>query len=282
MQISNRPVHTSTTFTDLPVRNRLQLAYALTLILAALLALASLAGLLFPDIVYPSQEYRLNFVANDVLNLLIGLPILFGSLWLTQRGSLVGLLFWPGALFFVLYNDLVYVLSMPLNAVYFLYLLIAPLSFYLMTGLVAAIDSEKVSRRLAGAVAERLAGGALCLLGLAFCLRSVGVLVQALGDPASLPPTEMALLLTDFFIAPAWMIGGILLWRRRALGYVVGAGLLFQASTLFFALIIFMILQPLMMGTEFLIADIVVVAFMGLIIFIPFGLFARGMITNRG
>lgn len=282
MQISNRPVHTSTTFTDLPVRNRLHLAYALTLILAALLAIASLAGLLFPDIVYPSQEYRLNFVANDVLNLLIGLPILFGSLWLTQRGSLVGLLFWPGALFFVLYNDLVYVLSMPLNAVYFLYLLIAPLSFYLMTGLVAAIDSEKVSRRLAGAVAERLAGGALCLLGLAFCLRSVGVLVQALGDPASLPPTEMALLLTDFFIAPAWMIGGILLWRRRALGYVVGAGLLFQASTLFFALIIFMILQPLMMGTEFLIADIVVVAFMGLIIFIPFGLFARGMITNRG
>jgi len=45
--------------------------------------------------------------------------------------------------------------------------------------------------------------------------------------------TELALHISDFLITPAWIIGGVLLWRRKEFGYVIGLGLLFQASMLF-------------------------------------------------
>src|SRR5689334_16130040 len=42
------------------------------------------------------------FRAHDLFNLAVALPVLLASVWLARRGSLVGLLLWPGALFYVL------------------------------------------------------------------------------------------------------------------------------------------------------------------------------------
>lgn len=60
-----------------------------------------MAGLLFPSAVYPDEEVRRAFLANDVVNLVIGLPVLLGTLWLLRRGNLFGLLGLLGALFYV-------------------------------------------------------------------------------------------------------------------------------------------------------------------------------------
>ena len=75
------------------------------------------------------------------------------------------------------------------------------------------------------------------------------------------------------------MIGGILLWRRKPLGYVTGAGLLFQASMLFIGLIVFLLLQPLLTAAPFALVDTVVTFILGLICFVPFGLFVRGLLS---
>jgi len=76
------------------------------------------------------------------------------------------------------------------------------------------------------------------------------------------------------------VIGGAALWRRRALGYVAGAGLLFQASMLFVALLVFFILQPFVAGVPFPAEDFVVIFVMGLICFVPCGLFVRGVASR--
>lgn len=36
-------------------------------------------------------------------NLVVGMPLLLGSMWLTRRGSFAGLLLWPSAHFYVLH-----------------------------------------------------------------------------------------------------------------------------------------------------------------------------------
>jgi hypothetical protein len=61
---------------------------------------------------------------------------------------------------------------------------------------------------------------------------------------------------------------------------VAGLGLLFQGSMLFIGLIIFLLLQPLLTSAPFSIVDVIVVLVMGLICFIPFGLFVRGVVAN--
>lgn len=83
----------------LPITRRLTLAYVLSLVIALLIAIASAAGLFYQSYIYPSDDLRLTFVPNDVVNLVIGLPALIGSMWFAWRGKLTGLLLWPGALF---------------------------------------------------------------------------------------------------------------------------------------------------------------------------------------
>ena len=266
---------------SLPIRRDLTLTYAFSLIIAILMAAASVAGLVYRTIIYPTDELLRTFVSNDVVNLFIGLPILLGSMWLARRGQLLGLLCWPGALFFVLYNYILYVFAMPLNVAFLLHLALVTMSVYTLIGLVASIDGKAVQQRLTGAVPERLAGGVLAGLGLLFFLRVIGVIVNALTSQTPIAETELALHISDFLITPAWVIGGVLLWRRKEFGYVTSLGLLFQASMLFIALIIFLLLQPFLTTAPFVLADVVVIFTMGLICFIPFALFVRGAASDR-
>ena len=264
---------------SLPIRCNLTLTYALSFIIAILMAAASVAGLMYRTIIYPTDELLRAFLSNDVVNLFIGLPILLGSMWLARRGKLIGLLCWPGALFFVLYNYIIYVFAMPLNVAFLLHLALVTLSVYTLISLVASIDRKAVQQRLSGAVPERAAGGILVGFGLLFFLRVIGVIVNALTSQTAVAETELALHTADFLITPAWVIGGVLLWRRMELGYVIGLGLLFQASMLFIGLIIFLLLQPFFLTTApFVLADVVVIFILGSICFIPFVLFVRGVV----
>ena len=65
------------------------------------------AGLLVPG-----------FLAQDAYNLVVGLPILLASLWLARRGSFIGLLLWPGALFYMLYTYALYLVGAPFSALF--------------------------------------------------------------------------------------------------------------------------------------------------------------------
>jgi hypothetical protein len=265
---------------SLPIKRELTLVFAVSLLIAVLMAIASVSGLLYRAFIYSTDELVQSFVPNDVANLLIGLPILIGSIWLARRGALLGLLFWPGALFYVFYTYLVYVFSMPLNLGFLLHLMLVTLSAYAMIGLVASIDGKVVQHRLKGHVPEKAGGGVLAGLGVLFFIRATGIFASAIASQTPLAITELALNVTDFLITPAWVIGGLLLWRRRVLGYVTGLGLLFQASMLFIGLIFVMILTPFITQAQFAPGDVLVVLIMGMVCFIPLGLFVRGVVAE--
>ena len=72
-----------------------------------------------------------------------------------------------------------------------------------------------------------------------------------------------------------------MLWRRKAFGYVCALGLLFQATMLFAGLIAVLALRPLISGDPFPLTDIVVVSIMGLVCFVPFVLFIRGVLSGK-
>ena len=261
---------------NLPARGNLTLAYVISLAIAILMAIASVAGLLYPATVYPTRDLLRSFLPNDVVSLLVGVPALLASMWLAQRGVLAGLLFCPGALFYVLYNYLVPIFCMPLNAAFLLHLTLVTLSVYTIIGLIAGIDGAAVQLRLTGAVPEKAGGAILAGAGVLFFVRVAVMLVSALLKRSPASDAEVAVYVADFLIAPAWIIGGVLLWRRKPLGYVAGLGLLFQASMLSIGLVMYMILRPFTTGERFVLGDTMVISVMGLIFFIPFGLFVRG------
>jgi hypothetical protein len=76
------------------------------------------------------------------------------------------------------------------------------------------------------------------------------------------------------------VVGGVLLWQRKPLGYVGGAGLLFQASTLFVGVIAFVLLQPLLTGAQFDLEAVIVLSAMALPCWILFAMFLRGIVRS--
>jgi len=137
---------------------------------------------------------------------------------------------------------------------------------------VSSVDAAAVQARLQGSVAERFGAIVLMGFGALFFLRSVGEFFDGAAGMA-----EFGVLVADGLTTPFWILGGLYLWRKQPLGYVSGAGLLFQASMLFIGLLAFFILQPFVAGVPFPQEDFIVILVMGLVVFVPFGLFLRGM-----
>jgi hypothetical protein len=74
---------------DLPDKGRLLLLHATSFLIAILMAGVSVAGLRDRAVIYPTEELVQTFVPNDVVNLLIGLPVLLGSMWLARRSWII-------------------------------------------------------------------------------------------------------------------------------------------------------------------------------------------------
>jgi hypothetical protein len=69
------------------VTRPLTLAYLLSLFIALLMTAVSLGSVVLPSTIYPTKELLETYLANDVVNLVIGLPLLLGTMWLTKRGG---------------------------------------------------------------------------------------------------------------------------------------------------------------------------------------------------
>jgi hypothetical protein len=241
------------------------------------MAVLSILGLVLRGSIYPSDELAQGFITNDAANLVIGLPILLGSMALARRGKLVGLLFWPGALFYVVYTYIVYAIAMPLSWYYPAYPILAVGGGALTWLAYTAVDGDAVKARLSGRVFERLCGGVMVFFGAFFLLRAASITLGAVTSAAPLSRVEIALLAADAFIAPILIIWGIWLWRRRPGGYAAGLGLLFQTSMLFLGLILVFLIGPWLTGTAIPWIDVLIVAVMGAVFSIPLVLFLRGI-----
>jgi len=265
----------------LPITRDLTLAYLASLAIALLMLITSVAGLFYRTVVYPDR-LSLSLAATDAVNLTVGLPILLGSLWLARCGKLIGLLCWPGTLFFVLYNYATYIVAVPFNALFLAYLALVTLSAYTLIGVVTSVDGAAVRRRLGDAVPARTAGGILAGIALLSAVRQIAVIVTALTSQTPVTTPEVAQWIADLAVGmPPLLVGGFLLWRREALGYVAGVGLLLVGSMLFIGLIPVMVFQALASASPIDVVGIVIVLVMGLICFIPFALFVRGAVLDR-
>jgi hypothetical protein len=199
-------------------------------------------------------------------------------MWASRRGKLLGLLFLPGAIFYGFYNSTAYVFALPFNWGFLLHLILVVLSIYALIALASSMDGKAIQQQLHGAVHEKMSGGVLAGFGILFTLRVMILLSNALIAGETISKIELAPNISDLLISPAFVAVGISLWNRKVTGYVAGLGLLFQASMLFIGLIVFLLLQPFLTTAPFAVVDVIIVFVMGLVCFVPFGLFVRGVV----
>ena len=266
----------------LPVTRDLTLIHWISLLIALLAAAVSVVGIVSATSLYRTEEMLLLKVPTDLFTLIIAVPVLLFAIWLARRGSLLGLLCWPAPLLYMLYIYLANAIGVPLGVLFLPYVAIAALNTYTLIGLVACIDAGAVGQRLAGTVPARAAGAILVVLAILFTLMNLAYVITALTSPAPGHPLEMPVWIADFVVlAPAWILGGILLWRRRALGYVAGAGLLLVGCMLFLGAMISLIYTTLYTGSPLDLAGVAIMLVSSLICVVPFALFARGILRSE-
>jgi len=270
-------------------RHSLKIAYIASLAIALIMTVASIAGLLYGSDIYPGIETKLLplFVGQDALNLIVGLPMLLGSMWLARRGSVIGLLLWPGALFYVLYDYGYYVLGAPFNAFFLPYIALMTLSAYTMVGVAISIDGESLRERLGGSVPSRLTGGFLVAVALLFITLWTAITLSALFSGTDLDPIAHVVVIMDLTVQlPALLLGGILLWRREPFAYVISTALLLQAGVYLIGLSVITMVQEAVTDTPFDSVAVIpglVVGGICLALIIPFvrGATKRGRATSR-
>jgi hypothetical protein len=260
----------------LPVRFNIKILYLLSLFIALLVTTVSVIGVIYQKSIYPTETLLNSFVPNDIVNMIAGLPLLLISLWLTWRGKLIGLLCWPGAIFYMLYVYFPYLICVPFNFLFLPYLILFSLCIYTLIGIIVSIDGNAVIKYLSDVVPAKISGGILIGLSILIVLRQTGLMVDALINKTLIGSQELALWIDDFAVgSPAMFIGGIFLWKKKTLGYVVGAGLFIVYGILSLGLIPFLAIQAHLKNTTIDLPAIVILVVMAVICLIPFSYFVR-------
>ncbi len=258
----------------------LGLAYLASLFVALGIGVASGAGLL-SDAHSRYGDSSLVLVSRraDAANLILVVPILLGAMWLARRGSLVGLLLWPGALFYACYAYVPYLVGAQFSGLFFIDVALVTISAFTLVGIAASVDGQEVRGRLAAAPARGI-GAALAVIAVAAYAGLAGAAIVALGDPAS-EAASRPLAVADWALGtPVLLGGGVLLWLRVPLGYMAAPGLLLVSGLGGVTFAVAAVMDNLLSGPR---TEPAVVAVHLLISVVSFGLLASFVrrATNR-
>lgn len=180
-------------------------------------------GLYYWDTVSSAAQMQ----ANDLVTLVLGLPLLAISYWLTLRGSLRGRLALAGTLGFILYTYITMCFGAAYNRLFLVYVALFSLSLFafilsMMTfdlGSLPAHFSEKLPRGwIAGLLFFAAAFLSIAWLGRIAATFAPGAV------PALENTTSMFIQAMDLgIIVPVCLLSGILLLRRKTWGYLLAS-----------------------------------------------------------
>lgn len=207
---------------------RLTAARALSAVVLAVMVLASGVGLMVGGL-YPEQPWAVAALrGNDLVTLLLVAPALaFAMVESHRRPTAASVLVWLGLLFYGAYNYAYYAFGTAFNDVFLLHVAAFSSSTAALVLLGTSIDAEEAARGVAGGTRARVVAVFTTFVGMAL-LGAWGVIslrFAVTGDlPENvMPPSAVHLVyaLDMGVLAPAFLLAGVLLWRRSPWGAVL-------------------------------------------------------------
>lgn len=178
-------------------------------------------GLYYWDTVSSAAQMQ----ANDLVTLVLGLPLLVVSFWLARRGSLRGRLLLTGTLGFVLYTYMSMCFGAAYNQLFLVYVALFGLSLYAFILSMMSFDLQALPRHFSEQLPRRSIAGVLIFVATFLLLAWLGRIAATLA-PAAIPALENT---TSLFIqamdlaliVPLCVLAAVLLVRRSPWGYLL-------------------------------------------------------------
>jgi hypothetical protein len=199
--------------------------YTLSAWIARLMAAQSLLGRVFPGQYRDVAWIQTTWFGNDLVTLLLAVPLLLVARVLVRRGSVRGLLLWLGVLGYSAYNYAYYMLGAALNSFLPLYVALLVLSVATLILVLSRIDVAQVAAGFRAQTPVRIIGGYLVFVAIGLSLVWFGMWAAYIfaGRPTPVESEAFKLVaaLDTSIIVPLMAVGGVLLWRRSVWGGIV-------------------------------------------------------------
>ena len=199
---------------------------------------------------------------NDLVTLVLCVPLLLVSAYFTAGGSLRGRLIWTGTVFFFLYTYASMSFLSAYNQLFLLYVAIFSLSLFTFAYSVLTLEVNTIKKSFAAAPIK-VTAGFMFLIGLALGLMWLGMIIPPLMSgqrPAALETyTTLVIQALDLaVIMPLAMVTGYLLLQRNAWGYTLASLVLIKGITLGTG-VLSMAMFMAMRGVEIVIPEVIVI-----------------------
>ena len=226
----------------------------LTAPIAVLAGIAAGAGFFIDDLYRDTPLNAAQAVGQDLITLVVALPVLVFGAILAVRGSRRAHLVWLGALVYLVYTYATYALAIQFNPLFLVYVALLGCSLYALIGGLATTDFAGIKARFSRGTPVKAVSIFLAIVAVLFYFVWLSEDVPALlagevpqGVIDSEAPTDVVHVLDMAWILPAMALTAIWLWRGRAPGYAL-AGLLLSFLSLLVLAIMSMIVFEVLYG----------------------------------
>jgi hypothetical protein len=209
-----------------------KVAYVLTAIVATASVVASVAGLSIKNLYQDDTSWATSALrGGDLVTLVVAVPTLVVAMILASRGSSRARLVWVGALAYAVYNYAFYVFGAAFNDLFLVHVVAFSSSILALIVTVTGVDASAIARGYGPRAPIRAVAALLVLVGVVFAtLWSVFSISYAVTGRLSLGAATLEGMQTVFAIdlslmVPGMALAGVLLWRRRSWGFVMGAAM---------------------------------------------------------
>ncbi|MFD3001932.1 hypothetical protein ACFS7Z_16280 [Pontibacter toksunensis] len=189
-----------------------------------------------------SAEVAPQGIAQDVVTLFIGIPLLLLSLVLSRRGSLAGSYLLTGTIGYFLVTYLFYTVMGMYNALFLVYVALLAASFFGFILALRSLPSANTNTYFHAHTPVKLAGGFLMIAAVAIGLLWLSIIVPPLADGVVVPLqvehyTTLVVQGLDLgILLPAAFVAGRLLVHKYDAGYLLAPVYLVFLSILMTAL----------------------------------------------
>jgi hypothetical protein len=189
-------------------------------------------GLYFYDTVSMASQQQ----GNDMVTLVVGLPLLILATWFAFRGSLRGQLLLAGTLGFFLYTYMSMAMLTSYNALFLVYVALFILSLYAFILSIMSINLRELPHQFSEDLPHGWISGFLFVVGGFLLLAWIGRIVPPLlrnETPVLENSTTLVIQAMDLaLIVPLAILASIFLLRRSAWGYLLASVAVFKFVTM--------------------------------------------------
>ena len=215
-----------------------KIIYTNSITIALLALIATLAGLFWKGLYqHDTVSGAAQMMGQDLVTLVICIPLLMSTLYLIRKNSLRGRLIWTGTIFYFLYSYASMAFLTSYNQIFLVYVAIFSISLYTLLGELLSINIKSIKKSFSPGAINKIAAMFLVIIGVMLAGMWLKMIIDSLImgiAPATLETyTTLVIQALDLgVVVPAALITGVLLYKGKGWGYALASILLIKVSLL--------------------------------------------------